>query len=416
MKPLPLLLSGLGLLSCAASPALAETTSYVALVDTALDNPVTHLLILEEDAAGEVHLAVHGSDIPSGTTTAIVHDPGFAPVRSLLLGLTEGQDDEGAPKTQLIAFLDRDFSAANLNRKWSEIFVGSRHSVTISHIIAAAGGDAAAQAHLTDEFYPGPAAGAAFATGGPFAIGEFTVQVIGGGSAINGNWTINSLTTGFLPGTPSGSRDAFFVTETAPDRGVFDINFSLGGSIVPAVSLQATNQTGAEWLRYVIELGTASPGNAFVPSSAGDGLFFASTTSFPILETSGSFPDVTIEEDRITFTGALADQASATFIAHVDYTSPPGAPTSFALRQYAVTDQPTTLEVVGRSGESLSLEAGNLLNGVDFHLRSSTTLLEFSPLDPPIDFSSLTPQPLVVPIDPATRPAEFFQVFPGTSP
>ncbi len=62
----------------------------------------------------------------------------------------------------------------------------------------------------------------------------------------------------------------------------------------------------------------------------------------------------------------------------------------------------------------LSLSTGSLPEGT-FHLRSSPTLQAFMPLVPPFDFTSATPQPFQIQVDPETMPKMFFRIEEGPS-
>ena len=324
--------------------ANAEFISYVANIETSTGNPMTDILILEEDTSGIVQASVFGSDLPGFGTSVIGHDPGFDPVRSLILGLTEGADETGAPKTQIMAFLDDDFAAANVGRKWSEVFVGSRHSLTINSLTAAVAGDMAERAWFTDTFYPGPADGAAFATGGSFTVAEFTGLNLAGSSAVNGNWIINSLGEISVPGEMSGSRLSFDIDETAVDLGSFDIELALSFGLEVGVDKTVLNDSGDDWKNFVMELGTTVNGE-FIPSTAGDGLGFIESANFPNREETGAFPNVFVEEDRLVFTGDLHDGFSAQFITFID--SDTLDPHAFTLRQFAVIPEPGSLTLFG---------------------------------------------------------------------
>jgi hypothetical protein len=171
----------LGLTSLlAAGPAAADIT-YSASFETARGNPVTHVVILESDGT-----AVQGSilrrDLPGRGTSTIRHDPGFEPVRSLIVGLTLGADDDGNDKKQIVMFLDEGFAANNEGKPYSDAFPGVRHSVTIAKLEALAGGDDGEMAWFTDELFTGPASAAAFPSRGGFRVFEFTTGDDIGGS------------------------------------------------------------------------------------------------------------------------------------------------------------------------------------------------------------------------------------------
>lgn len=174
-----------------AAPAFAASVTYPARLHTSKGNPVTHVLILESDAAGQVHASTHG-DVSGSGVTVLRHEVPFAPVHSLIIGLTEGEDEAGSAKTQLIIFANPDFVAASDGVPFSTAFPGARHGNTIERLERAYAGDAGELAWFTDTFFDGPAAAAVFASDGRFAVTEFT------------------------NGTPIGGR---FVTTPAPVLG-----------------------------------------------------------------------------------------------------------------------------------------------------------------------------------------------------
>jgi hypothetical protein len=63
----------------------------------------------------------------------------------------------------------------------------------------------------------------------------------------------------------------------------------------------------------------------------------------------------------------------------------------------------------------LSINASGIPAGT-FHLRSSTNLQTFTPLVPPVNFDSSTPQPLQIQVNPNTVPKLFFRAEEGASP
>jgi hypothetical protein len=65
---------------------------------------------------------------------------------------------------------------------------------------------------------------------------------------------------------------------------------------------------------------------------------------------------------------------------------------------------------------TVSITASGLPAGTTFHLRSSDNLQSFVPLVPPFNFDSTTPQPFVIPVNPATVNKLFFRAEEGASP
>jgi hypothetical protein len=164
-----LTVAALGLVSSAAAAAI----EYPASLQTSVGNPITDILILESDGT-TVHASLYPTSIPGRGNVAIRHDPGFVPVRTLIVGLTEGKDESGNDKTQIVMFLDETFSNSIRGVKYSSAFPGARHSVTIANLRAAVAGDDSALAWFTDTFFSGPAAAASFPSFGTFAVSEFT--------------------------------------------------------------------------------------------------------------------------------------------------------------------------------------------------------------------------------------------------
>ena len=307
-------------LLCLASLARGATVSYTANLNTSKGNPIYDILILESDGA-QVHATVYPSDLPGTGTSVVTHDVPFTPVKSLVIGLTEGKDTDGTDHTQIVMFLDNAFAAAHAGIPFSSVFPGTRHSTTISNLQAAVGGDAAQLAWFTDTFFSGPAAGAAFDSYGAFTVAEFTSLVITGASATAGNWMITAPVQTFPYTDPNAldGRATRVIEETAKiDLGPFDIDFPVapvGGSGQFAVDKTVLNNTGVAWHTFEMQLG-AGLGANFVPSTAGDGLFFV-TNGVNNHETTGAFPQVAITEDRIVFTGFLPPGGKAEFIVFV---------------------------------------------------------------------------------------------------
>lgn len=300
----------------AAAPAGAVTVSYTATLSTSKGNPVTNLLILESDGVHPVQATVYPADVPGRGTAVISHDAPYQPSTSLLIGLTEGVDVDGTDKTELVMFLDRDFAAAHAGIPFSSVFPGTRHSETITRLLAADSGDAAELAWFTDTFFPGPAAGAVFASNGPFTVAEFTSLKTIGENATAGNW----MATAFQslpkndPNAESGKVTAV-ITETAKvDLGPFDLQLLIDGNGVFAVAKSVANNTGIAWTSFVLQLGS-NLGAGFVPSTPGDGLGFDAGEDNR--ETTGAFPNAVVGEDRIVFSGFLPPGGSAQFVVFV---------------------------------------------------------------------------------------------------
>jgi hypothetical protein len=199
--------------------------------------------------------------------------------------------DDGSDKTQLVMFLDDGFAAANDGVPYSSVLL----------------------VWFTDYFFHGPAAGAAFATGGPFAIAEFTNLDTIGNSATAGSWMI----TGFQslpsddPNAQSGQVTAVIDEIAKIDKGPFDIELTLDDNGTFAIDKTVLNNTGADWAQFVMEIGTGL-GNEFVPSANPGQLSFLE--GFDNREETGAFPNVIVQSNRIVFTGALPAGGTANFI------------------------------------------------------------------------------------------------------
>jgi hypothetical protein len=299
-----------------ASAARGETVSYTANLHTSKGNPVTDILILEDDGA-QVHASLYPSELPGRGTAVLSHEVPFSPVETLVIGLTEGQDTDGSDKTELVMFLDSDFAAAHAGVPFSSIFAGARHSTTVANLQQAAAGDEAQLAWFADTFFPGPANGAAFASRGPFTVAEFTSLKNIGENATAGHWMINSFQS--LPandGNAQSGKVTSVIGETAKtDNGPFDIELSIDGNGVFAIDKSVLNNTpGAAWRGFILQLGTGTGAN-FVPSTAGDGLGF--DDGLNNREETGAFPQAVIGEDRIVFSGTLAQGGTARFVVFV---------------------------------------------------------------------------------------------------
>jgi hypothetical protein len=316
-----------------ARPTHAVPVSYAVNYTTTKGNPVTHILILETDGATPVRATIYGSDLPGSGTSVISHDAPFVPKLSLVIGLTEGCDAEGNDQTQLVMFLDDDFAAVNEGVNFSAVFPGARHSTTIANLEAAVAGDTGQLAWFTDTFFHGPAAGAAFDPRGSFTIAGFTALKTIGKSATAGSWMVTSFQS--LPNNDpnaQSNRVTAAIDETAKrDNGPFDCKLTIDGDGVFAIDKTVVNETGTDWARFIMELGTGL-GVSFVPSAGGDGLGFSSSDDNR--EETGAFPEVMIGEDRIVFTGFLAAGGTARFIVFVGTDVP--SPHMITVRQKAI--------------------------------------------------------------------------------
>jgi hypothetical protein len=303
-----------------ASSALAGMVTYPLNLSTSLGNPVTDILILENDGA-LVHASIYADDLPGTGPAVINHTVPFTPVQTLVIALTEGTDGMGNDKTQIIMLLDKDFAAANDGVQFSSVFPGAKHSVTIANLQAAVAGDAAQLAWFTDTFFSGPAAGAAFVSGGPFSVVEFTVGNVIGGNAAFGNWMI----TGFQALPPMMGLPTAEIEETAKiDCGPFDIVVQVSDSGGLTVDKTVLNNTGRAWTGFKINLGTGS-GGGFVPAAGG--LFFPLS---PVSETTGAFPELERTSNTLAFKGLLPPGGTAHFVFDVRADD-----TEFTLRQIA---------------------------------------------------------------------------------
>jgi hypothetical protein len=352
-----------------AAIAHAETVSYSANLNTSKGNPVTDILILESTGAQPARASVYPFQLPGTGPVVITHDAPAAPTRSLIIGLTEGIDENGADKTQIVMFLDRGFAAANAGIPFSSVFSGVRHSETITRLKAATAGDATALAWFADTFFAGPAAQAAFASGGPFAIAEFTSLKIIGKNATAGNWLITSFLplTATDPNAQSG-RPTALIGETARiDTGPFDIELSVsrpGPESELAFDKSVFNNTGVAWNGFRLVLGKGTGAN-FVPSTAQDGLSFVPQLNNR--ETTGAFPTAVVEEDTILFTGALGAGGTARFVVFVN-TAAQGAQL-ITLRQIALPAPVATTPVPTLGQWSLAGLAALLVAFAGFRLR-----------------------------------------------
>jgi hypothetical protein len=330
-------LVGLTMLLATGSTARAEMVTYLANLSTSKGNPVTDVLILETDGIHPVHASVYPHDLPGNGTVLVRHDAPFAPTQSLLIGLTEGMDDDGSDKTQIVMFLEDDFAAANAGVPYSSVFPGARHSETIARLLAAVAGDTTELAWFTDTFFYGPAAGAAFRTGGSFTVAEFTGLDTIGNSATFGNWMITAFDSldANDPNAQSGRVTALIEEIAKVDKGPFDIVLTPDDNGTFAIDKTVMNDTGMAWTGFVMELGTGS-GAGFVPSGNANQLGFVQALNNR--EETGAFPGVQVQGSRIVFSGALPPGGTANFIAFAQTAT--NATHTITLRQRALCPEP----------------------------------------------------------------------------
>jgi hypothetical protein len=178
------------------------------------------------------------------------------------------------------------------------VFPGARHGETITNLLAAVGGDAAALAWFTHTFFTGPAAGAAFASGGAFVVAEFTSLDIIGTNATAGNWMITSFQSlqGNHPNAQSNRATALIEETAKVDTGPFDIELSVSNAGELAFDKTVLNETGVNWSRVLLILGTGT-GASFVPSTAQDALSFQ--LALNNREETGAFPTLNTGDDRL---------------------------------------------------------------------------------------------------------------------
>jgi len=284
------------------------------------------------------------------------HDVPFTPTQSLLVGQTIGVDAVGDDKTQIVMFLDDGFAAANAGQKFSVAFPNTRHSVLLTNLGAAVGGDATQLAWFENTFFPGDGAAAAFDTGGSFTVAEFTALNIIGGTATHGNWSVDSL--GGVGATEPVSQESHLprstIEETATDTGPFDVEFEIRDGVLVtgtgAIDKTVHNNSGEDWTSFEMLLGTGL-GDGFDASTAGDGLAFDEPfSSTAPSEITSFFADVLIEEDRLVFSnGILPAGKTAEFTVYVTATDLANNP--FTIRQ--AVPEPATMSLLALGGVAM---------------------------------------------------------------
>ena len=118
----------------ASAPVHAAPVSYTANLNTSLGNPVTNIFIWESDGVQTSLDYVY--TVPGTGTAVLSHDVPFVPAKTLIVGMTVGQDAEGNDKTQIVMFMNESFASANAGQKFSAAFPNSRHSVLIAQMEA----------------------------------------------------------------------------------------------------------------------------------------------------------------------------------------------------------------------------------------------------------------------------------------
>jgi len=339
------------------APAGAETVSYTAAMDTSVGNPVTNIMTWETDGANTYIDYVF--ELPGVGMSVLSHDMPFTPTQSLVVGQTVGVDADGNDKAQIVMFLDDDFAAANAGQKFSVAFPNTRHSILLSNLQAAVGGDATQLAWFGNTFFPGDGAAAAFDTGGSFTVAEFTRLNVIGGTATHGNWTVDRVVNTSAWHVPvKGEFDLprSAIEETATDTGPFDVRFEIKyyDSLVTgtgAIDKTLLNDSGEDWTSFEMILGTGL-GGAFAASTPGDKLAFDEpfSSSLPS-ELTDFFADLLIEEDRLVFSnGVLPAGERADFTVYVTVSELSDNP--FTIRQTGIPE-PATMSLLGLGGLAL---------------------------------------------------------------
>ncbi len=316
-----------------AGPLLAAPVSYAVDFETSRQNPVTDILILEADEQDTVYATIYSLDLPGSGHSIISHEPTHDPLRSLIIGLTIGEDDEGIDKTQLVMFVDSQFAAANQDVKFSEAFPGARHSVTITNLLAAVGGDSTQLDWFTDTFFTGPAAEAVFDTGAAFTVAEFTALSTIGNAVTAGNWVLNTPIEE-LPGSDPDAHNSLLtvlIDETAADTEHFDIELSPDGDGSFAMDKTVVNNSGVPWTSFILRIGTGL-GEDFVqnPSPPAAQFNFQDDNR----EETGAFPKVDFNPTQIRFNGFLDIGESARFIFFIGTST--NDPHKITVRQTAI--------------------------------------------------------------------------------
>ncbi len=334
------------------SPGAAVIISYTAALETSVGNPVTNIMTWETDGANTYIDYVF--QLPGVGTSVLSHDVPFAPTQSLVVGQTVGVDADGNDKEQIVMFLNDDFAAANVGQRFSVAFPNTRHSVLLSNLQAAVGGDAALLAWFENTFFPGDGAAAAFDTGGSFTVAEFTGLNIIGGTTTHGNWTVDSIveTAATEPINEESDLPRNAIEETATDTGPFDVQFEIRRSSGPvtgtgAIDKTVLNDSGQDWTRFEMILGTGL-GDEFAASTAGDTLAFSEPFSSSPRELTDFFADLLIEEDRLVFSnGLLPAGQTAQFTVYVTVNDLSDNP--FTIRQIAIPE-PGSMSLLALGG------------------------------------------------------------------
>ena len=338
------------------APGWAETVSYTASLDTSVGNPVTNIMTWETN--GTSTYIDYVFELPGVGTSVLSHDVPFTPTQSLVVGQTVGVDADGNDKEQIVMFLDDDFAVANVGQKFSVAFPNTRHSVLLSNLQAAVGGDATQLTWFENTFFPGDGAAAAFDTGGSFTVAEFTNLRVIGGTATHGNWTVNSVrpTAAIIPINEEFKLPRTDIDETATDMGPFDVQFEIRDDIsglvtgTGAIDKTVLNDSDEDWTSFEMILGTGL-GGTFAASTDGDTLAFSEPFSSSPRELTDFFDDLLIEEDRLVFSnGILPAGQTAEFTVYVDVSDLSDNP--FTIRQSGIPE-PASLALMLLGGLAL---------------------------------------------------------------
>lgn len=308
--------------------AVAVPVTYTANLNTSAGNPVTDIMILESD--GTQTFLDYSFTLPGLGTSALSHDAPFLPTESLVIGLTEGVDQQ-----QIIMFVNNDFAEANVDVRFSEAFPNTHHSELIGRLTAAEAGDADELAWLTDTFFPGDGALASFATGGSFTVAEFTSLTVIGTNATSGNWLLEGLQEiEFEQPQTQFDLPTLTLDEGATDAGPFDVeleNQRSNGLFVIETNIR--NDTGGRITEVELLLGS-DLGPEFMPSEMDDDVDFAVIKGPGHEDQSGIFSVVQSEVDRIVFSGgSLGPGQSAKLVTLLQTNG--ALPLPFTLRQTA---------------------------------------------------------------------------------
>lgn len=193
-------------------------------------------------------------------------------------------------------------------------------------------------------------------SGGGYNLQHYAVTVLDLGAAAQGIAVTNQAGAWDYQATNSPDN-TLLVTKFATDMGPFDMEILVVGGLDPINILEEVLnlvQPPVAWTDYHVQLGFGV-GQAFTPSTPGDGLFFTfgKSNTFPLMTPIGT------EWDELSFAGGLTPPFStADFDLWVDL--PDGQdPFTFTLRQWptvgAVIPEPATLVLVLVGAGALAL-------------------------------------------------------------